>query len=219
MPTCGTSARWSAANGASKKFGKFCFSPKWGGIFASFRRKKKFFKKTENNACILFVLVVLYRSRRENGKQNIRVWRSLVSRLNGVQEASSSNLDTRTIRPKEGMLFRSYFLSRNHPSTYVLRLPFWGSCHEVTKERRNPFRFRAPAREISSPSSVTALPCHLPPREGKDCATRTGTVPGSAGHFRNPPRLPSGAAGAPPADPQCQNPLEAAGAETLPVGG
>ncbi len=27
---------------------------------------------------------------------NIRVWRSLVSRLNGVQEASSSNLDTRT---------------------------------------------------------------------------------------------------------------------------
>ena len=30
-------------------------------------------------------------------QQNIRVWRSLVSRLNGVQEASSSNLDTRTI--------------------------------------------------------------------------------------------------------------------------
>ena len=29
-------------------------------------------------------------------QQNIRVWRSLVSRLNGVQEASSSNLDTRT---------------------------------------------------------------------------------------------------------------------------
>ena len=78
---------------------------------------------------------------------------------------------------------------------------------------------RAPAREISSPSSVTALPCHLPPREGKDCATRTGTVPGSAGHFRNPPRLPSGAEGAPPADPQCQNPLAAADEETLPVGG
>ena len=58
-----------------------------------------------------------------------------------------------------------------------------------------------------------------PRREGNDCATRTGTVPRSAGHFRNPPRLPSGAEGAPPADPQCQNPLEAAGAETLPVGG
>ena len=33
---------------------------------------------------------------RDSAKQNIRVWRSLVSRLNGVQEASSSNLDTRT---------------------------------------------------------------------------------------------------------------------------
>ena len=31
---------------------------------------------------------------------NIRVWRSLVSRLNGVQEASSSNLDTRTKKPE-----------------------------------------------------------------------------------------------------------------------
>ena len=29
-------------------------------------------------------------------REHIRVWRSLVSRLNGVQEASSSNLDTRT---------------------------------------------------------------------------------------------------------------------------
>ena len=29
-------------------------------------------------------------------QQNIRVWRSLVSRLNGVQEALSSNLNTRT---------------------------------------------------------------------------------------------------------------------------
>ena len=207
---------------------------------ASFRRKKKFFGKIENNACILFVLVVLYRSRRESGKQNIRVWRSLVSRLNGVQEASSSNLDTRTIRPKEGMLFRSYFLSRNHPSTYVSWLPFWGSCHEVTKERRNPFRFPGHQREKSAvphPSRLCRATytllcnCHWqlldfdslrgapPRREGEDCATRTGTVPGSAGHFRNPPRLPSGAEGAPPVDPQCQNPLAAADEETLPVGG
>ena len=29
-------------------------------------------------------------------KHLIRVWRSFVSRLNGVQEASSSHLDTRT---------------------------------------------------------------------------------------------------------------------------
>ena len=42
--------------------------------------------------------MLIYRSRRETGenKKKIRVWRSLVSRLNGVQEASSSNLDTRT---------------------------------------------------------------------------------------------------------------------------
>jgi hypothetical protein len=34
----------------------------------------------------------------DSGKQKeIRVWRSLVSRLNGVQEALSSNLNTRTI--------------------------------------------------------------------------------------------------------------------------
>ena len=33
-------------------------------------------------------------------QQNIRVWRSLVSRLNGVQEALSSNLNTRTILTK-----------------------------------------------------------------------------------------------------------------------
>ena len=34
----------------------------------------------------------------DSDKENIRVWRSLVSRLNGVQEASSSNLDTRTTK-------------------------------------------------------------------------------------------------------------------------
>ena len=38
------------------------------------------------------------------GKLNIRVWRSLVSRLNGVQEALSSNLNTRT----RGVLLRWY---------------------------------------------------------------------------------------------------------------
>ena len=45
--------------------------------------------------------------------KNIRVWRSLVSRLNGVQEASSSNLDTRTMKPKELMLFRFHFLIKD----------------------------------------------------------------------------------------------------------
>ena len=43
--------------------------------------------------------MLIYRSRRavsQNDKQNIRVWRSLVSRLNGVQEAAGSNPVTRT---------------------------------------------------------------------------------------------------------------------------
>ena len=35
--------------------------------------------------------------------RNIRVWRSLVSRLNGVQEASSSNLDTRTMKTERAI--------------------------------------------------------------------------------------------------------------------
>ncbi len=49
----------------------------------------------KNNACIFRQGVLIYSSA-EAQEQNIRVWRSLVSRLNGVQEASSSNLDTRT---------------------------------------------------------------------------------------------------------------------------
>ena len=54
---------------------------------------EKFFQILKNNACFSESVVLLYSSRL-SGK--IRVWRSLVSRLNGVQEASSSNLDTRT---------------------------------------------------------------------------------------------------------------------------
>ena len=39
----------------------------------------------------------------------IRVWRSLVSRLNGVQEASSSNLDTRTKKTGNAFAFPVFF--------------------------------------------------------------------------------------------------------------
>ena len=67
-------------------------------LFADFYGARKNPKKIEKNACIFRSYVVSYRSRQESGKQNNRVWRSLVSRLNGVQEASSSNLDTRTMR-------------------------------------------------------------------------------------------------------------------------
>ena len=41
--------------------------------------------------------MLIYSGSRET-QSKIRVWRSLVSRLNGVQEASSSNLDTRTMQ-------------------------------------------------------------------------------------------------------------------------
>ena len=56
----------------------------WKNIFEKFLKKACFFSKG----------VLKYSGVEE--MQCIRVWRSLVSRLNGVQEASSSNLDTRT---------------------------------------------------------------------------------------------------------------------------
>ena len=40
---------------------------------------------------------------------NIRVWRSLVSRLNGVQEASGSNLDTRTKKAERALALSAFF--------------------------------------------------------------------------------------------------------------
>ena len=49
------------------------------------------------------------RAVRRQQQMKIRVWRSLVSRLNGVQEASSSNLDTRTMKT-EGVFALSVFI-------------------------------------------------------------------------------------------------------------
>ena len=58
--------------------------------------------------------MILYRSRQESGKRNNRVWRSLVSRLNGVQEASSSNLDTRTTKTERAFALSVFvFLMRD----------------------------------------------------------------------------------------------------------
>ena len=50
--------------------------------------------------------MIVYLSRLNDG---IRVWRSLVSRLNGVQEASSSNLDTRTKEAEEALVSSAFF--------------------------------------------------------------------------------------------------------------
>ena len=66
-----------------------------GGTLST-KRPARNLKKTKNRACkpaktVVFLVGCLR-------KLHIRVWRSLVSRLNGVQEASSSNLDTRTMQ-------------------------------------------------------------------------------------------------------------------------
>ena len=116
MPTCGTSARWSAASGANKKFGNHSLFPECGGFLPSVPGKEKIFRKNEKNACIFVPAVVSYRSRQESGKQNIRVWRSLVSRLNGVQEASSSNLDTRTMKSERTKVLSDFIFHRESDS-------------------------------------------------------------------------------------------------------
>ena len=58
--------------------------------------KNNFFEKIESFPCIFRQDVLIYLRLFKRAKQNIRVWRSLVSRLNGVQEAAGSNPVTRT---------------------------------------------------------------------------------------------------------------------------
>ena len=77
-----------------------------GGL--STKRHQRNLKKIKNRACkpaktVLFLVSCLE-------KLYIRVWRSLVSRLNGVQEASSSNLDTRTKKVLKPQGFQDFFL-------------------------------------------------------------------------------------------------------------
>lgn len=55
------------------------------------------------------VLCTSRQARDDKEKQNIRVWRSLVSRLNGVQEALSSNLNTRTKTPRNRKVSGSFY--------------------------------------------------------------------------------------------------------------
>ena len=61
-----------------------------------------FLKKTLANSFRVWYRILAGSERA--AKQNIRVWRSLVSRLNGVQEAAGSNPVTRTIGVSFGML-------------------------------------------------------------------------------------------------------------------
>ena len=54
-------------------------------------------------------------------KRLIRVWRSLVSRLNGVQEALSSNLSTRTNKRTSALQMSFYFGFRRSKGGSTLR--------------------------------------------------------------------------------------------------
>ena len=71
-----------------------------GGVMTPPYRRvsvKKFFEKPRKK-CLTFLLLRANISKSSRIRHNIRVWRSLVSRLNGVQEAAGSNPVTRTIR-------------------------------------------------------------------------------------------------------------------------
>ena len=74
----------------------------------------KFFGFFAKRACFFRPGVLVYTScSGQIPKNGIRVWRSLVSRLNGVQEALSSNLSTRTnnLQTVESQWFAGFFLS------------------------------------------------------------------------------------------------------------
>ena len=65
-------------------------------VTAGFCLLKNFSKNMKKRLDFCAMVCYYIQALRESAGNNIRVWRSLVSRLNGVQEASSSNLDTRT---------------------------------------------------------------------------------------------------------------------------
>ena len=67
---------------------------------------------------------VCYHIGAEGNSAKIRVWRSLVSRLNGVQEALSSNLSTRT-KTTENNAFSVVFLFEKFSDILQNGLTFW----------------------------------------------------------------------------------------------
>ena len=70
----------------------------WGGgaVLSPAAWTKKFFKKTQIPSCIFLSRMLVYLRSIDRAKLNIRVWRSLVSRLTGGQEAAGSSPVTRT---------------------------------------------------------------------------------------------------------------------------
>ena len=79
-------------------------------------------------------------------QKKIRVWRSLVSRLNGVQEALSSNLNTRTIKDLKSLRFQ------------VFLQPFcrWGSSLEQRELSFDQKQIWRPLCSSSTAQSPTA---------------------------------------------------------------
>ena len=98
-----------------------------------------YFQKNQNNACFFRHGVLIYCGGRKT-QAYIRVWRSLVSRLNGVQEASSSNLDTRTNKTERASALSVLFIfgrgngicsmcTKNKPKIWRLGRKFTISFH------------------------------------------------------------------------------------------
>ena len=66
-------------------------------------------------------------------REHIRVWRSLVSRLNGVQEAASSNLVTRTRKYRKTYVLRyfSFVSLRNYTGMNRTKPVYFGLLHTL----------------------------------------------------------------------------------------
>ena len=83
-------------------------APKWlAGILKIFKKRLAFSEK------------LCYTSPVAKRRHNIRVWRSLVSRLNGVQEAAGSNPVTRTKSSWTAQVHDDFFMLRIKKSSFT----------------------------------------------------------------------------------------------------
>ena len=82
-------------------------------------------------------------------RDNIRVWRSLVSRLNGVQEALSSNLNTRTTKVPKSVDFGTFFVFGRLPNK---RKTMHDAAIAVVKKRAYNRRAVVSSKNIAVPS-------------------------------------------------------------------
>ena len=121
---------------------------------------KIFFENFRKNTCIFEIDVLIYAGR-VSDEVNIRVWRSLVSRLNGVQEASSSNLDTRT-KKWETTYVVSHFLFRRkrfEPSNASVRWTL--ACRQLDGGNTMIFIPVGNENEPNLDTRTLKLPCML----------------------------------------------------------